>query len=618
MKRPSASIPPLPTPIQLPVPGSICRMVRLGLGFLLGLGLVLTAACFSSSPPSSSPPSTNPPAQQSGSPINSAETALQVLEQFVLPGVGDRTQVVPDEIALRYTVDSIEAPLPSLEEFPLYGAQPNDDGFYIEIFSSSEKANAERQNERWLVEVADAFNAQNQTLASGEPIRVGVRKIASGAAARLLIAEAENPVGYSPSNDLWVEMVKSQGIGTQTVAPSLVPNTAGWVVPQSVYQALAASGPVTFDQMLNAIASGQIQVAYPNPYTSSTALNLLYTLYWRAAGHQSDGGQLTEAEIASPQVNSVFEQFQSQVLITTPTTLDLQELFLRDQSKLQAFPLEYQNYVALKQLPGFEQTEFIPFGIPHNNPLVGFDWNSPQQQEALQKFADFARSEAMQVLATEQGFESTDHITNQAGPPIPSGDVLLAAQSNWKLRKDGGRTVYMSLVIDTSGSMDGPPLEAVQTGLRIAAQHINPGNYISLVTFDDQATRRLPLALFDEPQHQKLLATVDQLEANGNTAMYDGIMLALADLLKQQQQDPTGRYYLLLLTDGQVSAGNRFNDRYIQDIMAYSGVRFYPIAYGEVDEAELQAIASLRESTVKIGDPDTVQELFQNLFQINL
>lgn len=105
-------------------------------------------------------------------------------------------------------------------------------------------------------------------------------------------------------------------------------------------------------------------MAYPNPYSSSTALNLLYTLYWRAAGHQQDGGQLTVAELQTPQVNSVFDQFQSQVLITTPTTLDLQELFLRDQSNLQAFPLEYQNYLSLRQVPGFENTEFVPFGPP--------------------------------------------------------------------------------------------------------------------------------------------------------------------------------------------------------------------------------------------------------------
>jgi Ca-activated chloride channel family protein len=294
----------------------------------------------------------------------------------------------------------------------------------------------------------------------------------------------------------------------------------------------------------------------------------------------------------------------------------LQELFLRDQSKLQAFPLEYQNYLALRQVPGFRSDRICPFGIPHNNPLVGFSWNTPQQQAALERFGDFAQSAEIMALAEQQGFVETEYLKTAQTPPIPSGEVLLAAQSNWKRQKDSGRTVYMSLVIDTSGSMDGQPLQAVQEGLRIAAGQINQGNYVGIVSFDDRPIRRLPLEPFDQLQHQKFLATVDQLQADGKTAMYDGIMVGLADLLEKQANDPSGRFYLLLLSDGEANRGSQFDA--VRDIMAYSEVRFYPIAYGDVDEAELQAIASLRESTVKQGNPDNVQTLFKDLFQVNL
>jgi Ca-activated chloride channel homolog len=550
-------------------------------------------------------------------PVSSVETARQALEQSVLPRISVTDDVVSNELAARYTTDRIEDPLPNVADFPLHAAQPGGGNtVYLEIYSSSEKANARRQNERWLVEVAEAFNQRQVTLPSGEVIQVGVRQVASGTAARLLQAGGVQPQGYSPANDLWVAMVQSQGVETVPVAARLVPNTAGWVLPKAVYDSLAENGSVSFDRLLNAIVSGQITVAYPNPYSSSTALNLLYTLYWRAAGHQENGSQLSVAELQTPQVNSVFDQFQQQVLITTPTTLDLQELFLRDQSNLQAFPLEYQNYLALRQVPGFSDTEFVPFGVPHNNPLVGFSWNTPQEQAALQQFAQFALSTDMQALAQQQGFVETDYLQTDALPPFPNGEVLLAAQSNWKLRKDGDRTVYMALVIDTSGSMEGSRIESLREGLRVAAGQINPGNYVSIVTFADKPVRRLPLAPFDQLQHQKFLATVDNLRADGATAMYDGMMVGLADLLAQKERDPTGRYYLLLLSDGEVNRGYTFDA--IQDILAYSDVRFYPIAYGEVNQGELEAIASLRESTVQQGTPDNVQTLFKDLFQVNL
>ncbi|ESA35854.1 von willebrand factor a [Leptolyngbya sp. Heron Island J] len=549
------------------------------------------------------------------SPVTSLETAQSALNKQVLPNINVASNLVPDELASRYTVDQIAEPLPNIDDFPIYGASPQADQVYLEIYSSSEKANIDRQNERWLVEVAEAFNQRQEKSSSGKVIQVGIRKIASGTAARLLGAGAVQPAGYSPSNDLWVSMIISQGIKTTPVAERLVANTAGWVVPGDVYQQLQGSGDVSFDSLLNAIAAGQVSVAYPNPYKSSTALNLLYTLYWRAAGHQKDGGALTKAELQTPQVKSVFDQFQSQVLITTPTTLELQELFLRDQTKLQAFPLEYQNYLALKQVAGFESTEFIPFGIPHNNPLVGFDWNNPETAAALQQFAAFAQSPDMVQLANNQGFVDTDYL-KATHPPIPDGETLLAAQSSWKINKDSGRTVYLEMVIDTSGSMDGEPLQAVQAGLRVASQQINQGNQVGLVTFADQPVRRLALTPYDELQQKKLLAAIDQLQADGGTAMYDGVMVALADLMEKRANDPNGRFYLLLLSDGEVNEGHLFRD--VKDIMEYSDVRFYPIAYGNVNEAELQAIASLRESTVKQGNPENVQTLFKDLFQVNL
>jgi len=93
-------------------------------------------------------------------------------------------------------------------------------------------------------------------------------------------------------------------------------------------------------------------------------------------------------------------------------------------------------------------------------------------------------------------------------------------------------------------------------------------------------------------------------------------VVGLADLLEKKATDPTGRFYLLLLTDGEVNRGFRFDA--VEDIMAYSDVRFYPIAYGEVNQGELQAIAGLRESTVQQGSPENVQSLFKDLFQVNL
>ncbi len=550
--------------------------------------------------------------------VNSFDSAEQYLQEKLLPKISVATSLIPDEVAWRYAVDGIQEPLPPIEQFPLYAAQPSNNPrvVYLEIFSSSEKANIKKQNERWLVEVAEAFNKQRKTIRSGEVIQVGVRNIPSGTAVRLLTAGKVQPAGYSPSNDLWVAMLSSQGIKPISIVPRLVPNVGGFVLQERVYRELAADGEMNFERLLDAIASGKLSVGYPNPYSSSTALNLLYSIFWRGAGHQQDGQPLTIADLKSPEVKSIFQGFQKQVLITTTTTLDLQEIFIRDKDKLQAFPLEYQNYQQLKKVPGFEKTAFIPFGIPHNNPLVGFNWNTAKQKEAMQKFAEFATSSAMQKLAQQQGFIETDYFSAANLPPIPAGEVLTTAQSFWKRQKDAGRTVYLMTVIDTSGSMDGKPLAEVKEGLRIASQEINPGNYVGLISYSDRPTEMLALAPFDEMQHKRFLAAIDNLRADGGTAMYDGMMVALGKLLEQKKANPNGRFYLIVLTDGQTNQGFVFKQ--VKEVLQYSGVRVYPIAYGDVNQQELAAIAALRESTVKTGTPENVKELLKGLFQTNL
>lgn len=568
------------------------------LWFAIGLSLTLLVAC-----------SPKPPVD--------FESALQSIQKDFLPKIKIEQALIPDALAARYSTDSIKEPLPKIEDFPLYGAQPTKDTkqVYVEIFSSAEKANAQKQDERWLVDVAEAFNAKNVTTQSGQAIRVGIRNAPSGLGERLIASKTVKPAAFSPSSDLWIDILKSDGITPTPIASVLQPNGTGFAVRGDTYQELAKGGEVTFERLLDAITTGKVSIGYPNPYSSSTALNLLYTILWRAAGHDRDKQPLTVQDLKVPQVSSVFDAFQKQVIVTSVTTLELKDIFIRDQQKMQAFPLDGVAFNSLKKLPGFEQVAYVPFGLPHNAPLVGFDWNTPEQQEALQKFSEFATSEPMQKLALATP-EILEHLKRKDLPVNPSGEVLKTALTFWKQRKDGGRTVYMMLVIDTSGSMAGARMQAVKEGLRIATKEINAGNQVGLITFSDRVKNIVNLSPFDALQHKRLLAAIDVLEADGNTALYDGAIAGLAPLMERRKADPTGVFRLLLLTDGEVTSGLKFEE--VKDLMKFSDVRIYPIAYGEVNQQELKAIAALRESTVQVGTPQNVQNLLKEIFQTNL
>ena len=573
---------------------------------LLGLGSSFLLAC-------------DGPVLSTLQPSLSFEAAQVRLRDRLVPNIQVSDRSISDTDAYNEIIPPQTEVLPNPNSYPLYGDPVLENNtVYLEIYSSAEKANGARQDERWLVDVAEAFNRQKTTLPSGQVIQVGIRNIPSGLGAQMLAAGLGQPAGYTPAHALWVELLKADGLNVDPIAPAIVANQAVFAMQPEVYDRLAANGEVTFDRVLDDILAGNIEnVGYCNPYIASPGLNFLYTLLWRSAGHATTGTPLTMEDLNATQTTSAFTAFQKQVTTTTPTYLDLKQLWLRDKEAFDLIVMSYQSFVGLQAQPGFDQLKHIPFGIPETSPLVAFDWTTTAQREALERFADFATAADMQALAVNHGHIQTDYLDTGTFPPIPSGEVLQAAQSFWKQRKDGGKTVYMQIVVDTSGSMaDQQRLTAVQEALRLASQQINTGNQIGLITFSDNPAHQVYLAPFNELEQKRLFTAIKQMRASGNTALYDGLAVGLNELLRQKQRDPDGEFYLLFLTDGQRTHGLTLKD--LEPVLQASGVRVYPIAYGDVNHKDLEAIAALHEGQVFEGTPEKVQLLLQNLFQTNL
>ncbi len=268
-----------------------------------------------------------------------------------MPQISIKDQLVTDTTAQSYSIKSVQDPLPSLDKYPIYG--PPDsisaENVYLEIFGSPDKSNPQKEDERWLIDVVDQFNAKNLKTSSGKLIQVGVRNIPSGIAQRMIEAKVVKPTAYTPSNELWIALLKNAGVQMDMVTPKLLPNQPGFILNQQAKQEIFGSQAVTFDRLLDAIVAGKLSVGYTNPYSSSSGLNLLYTIFWRGAGHQQSGQTLTTLDLQSPKVNSLFQAFQKQVLVTGLTTLELKDISIRDPKKLSVFVSEGLTFNSLKK-----------------------------------------------------------------------------------------------------------------------------------------------------------------------------------------------------------------------------------------------------------------------------
>ncbi|MEM7405247.1 MAG: VWA domain-containing protein [Pseudomonadota bacterium] len=480
--------------------------------------------------------------------------------------------------------------LPDISKFPLV-VRPPGGGVVAELFVSSEKAGA--NTDGWLREAAQQFNASGAQLGSGRAARIAVRKIASGTAYQFIASGKYQPAGYSPSNHLWIEMAKAHGVGMQAVSEKLVSNVAGIVMKTEVAERLRAQyTDLTVPNLIDAVVQGDLVMGYTNPFASSTGLNFLVTILSEFAGGDA-------AKLLSDDVASAFESFQQGVPFVALTTLQMRDSVANDGS-LDAFVMEHQTFARTPALAsGYE---FLPFGIVHDNPLYALDAATPEQREVLELFARQLESGASVSKATQYGFNAGP--AHQSSYALPPGPQLIQAQKLWKEKKDAGRPIQAVFLCDISGSMRGARLAGLKAALRDGAEFIGRDNSIGLAAFNNATTVLLPIKRFNLNHKASFHAAVDALSAGGNTAMYDGVVVALDMLIEAQRANPKAKPMLFVLSDGETNKGLKFNG--VNKVVQGLQIPIYTIGY-EANLAELGRLSSLVEAASLNADSGEIR-----------
>ncbi|MCU0476991.1 MAG: VWA domain-containing protein [Anaerolineae bacterium] len=141
------------------------------------------------------------------------------------------------------------------------------------------------------------------------------------------------------------------------------------------------------------------------------------------------------------------------------------------------------------------------------------------------------------------------------------------------------------LVVDTSSSMAGAPLDAAKAAARTFVESLNPEDSVALVGFNDDAT----LIQDYTTDRAQVLAQIDALPFGGQTALYDagvaGVELA-ADA-------PYPRRAVVLLSDGAEFGGASGSGRGAgREAAALRGVPVYSIGLGYgIDRSYLRELA---------------------------
>ena len=462
----------------------------------------------------------------------------------------------------------------------------------------------------WLVIVANNFNREKHEI-NGKSIAITIRAITSGEILTYTKAGIYQPQASVFSNDAWVRMSEASGLSIDVIEERIAGNTAGILISKDASEEVTEKyGETHFSTIIQATQDGMLDFGYPNPYTSSTGLNGLTTML----------GLFDPTNPLSAKASNALAEYQK-----TAPPVAYNTAVLRNQAKkgiIDAMLMEEQAYVNTPELSDYV---YIPFGIRHDHPFCVFDWDTEEQKDAAELFAEYCLTAENQKLATEKGFNRHDDYVGETGL---TGQQYLTAQSLWKQNKNGGRPIAAVFIADISGSMKGEPLAALKDSVIATLPYIGSENYVGLISYSSDVTVNLSMLekdesgntvgikTFDDKQRAYFSGEIKNLRGKDSTATYDAVLAGLDMINQAQAIDPDATPLIILLTDGDSNVGYTLSR--ITNIVEGMRVPIYCIAYNYKDNGSLETLSSINEASTVVAGSDNVVNQLRNLFNTQL
>ena len=333
--------------------------------------------------------------------------------------------------------------------------------------------------------------------------------------------------------------------------------------------------------------------AFTDPQTSDTGRAVLLTLYAMAAGKEAQ--DLTEEDIRRPEVVESVRGFQRLVDHYMISTIPLNTKVYQGPRYGHFFIMPEDNLIHL--VDGTESAIIDGVEVeapPITRPMVMIypkegsllrencacavkaDWVSPEEAEATEQWVRFLREDRQQAYFMAAGFRPGTNLTvgepisgrNGLDPSVPAKTLYaervppkLAHQidESWGEVKRPG---ILTVVLDTSGSMEGEKLMQAKKGMIEALDIMAQNNRVGFLSFASGIGSRVDVGPLSQTKF-RIASTVDQLKANGGTHLYDAILEGIR-MSDTAEGDPDAIRGVLVLTDGMANVGSATLDNFVR------------------------------------------------------
>ena len=512
----------------------------------------------------------------------------------------------------------------------------------VHIAYSSEK-------KAWLEAAISDYKETHPQL-QGRPIEIDAKSYGSGEAAQAILDGSFKATVFAPASSAYISLINQQWQMShpKAIAPAGEPVVLSPIVIAMWKPMAEALGWPTKDIGWKDIIKiskdpkgwgtynhpewGTFKLGHTHPEFSNSGLLAVLAEVYAGAGKQRG---LERADLDKKEVGDYLGSIENAVVHYGKSTGLFTDKMLETGPGYMSACVTYENLV----IESYSKTSTAPFPLVAVYPLEGTfwsdhpysildaDWVTADDKAAAQAFLAFLKSKDEQTKALALGFRPADssiaigapvdaaHGSDPKQPEtlldLPNGEVLNHLLEVWCQFK---KSADVMIVFDKSGSMRGEPLKEAKAGADAFLDGLGDRDHVSLLFFDDKV---------QDPTQPKELGTArqalkDQVEnvfADGGTALYDAINEGYTATLVHAKKEPGRIHAMVVMTDGHDENSTmalevlekKFNPE-------NAPVKIFTIAYGDkADPAILQEIAKAAQGTSVVGTADTIVQVYKDM-----
>lgn len=387
-------------------------------------------------------------------------------------------------------------------------------------------------------------------------------------------------------------------------------------VKESKVKAFGWNSATSWAEMAKRADAGSFRFAMTNPTSSNSGFSALVGVAASLAG-KSDA--LEESDIDKAGMTSLFKG----VALTSGSSGWLADRYVEEQASLDGI-VNYESVLLSMNRSGTLK-EKLQLIYPLDGVLTA-DYPLILLNDA--KRAAYDKAVAWLKGEKAQAWMMANTMRRPVNPAVPLDKTMFGDTMLVDMAFPGKLSVVNALllsylgeqrlpsstyfVLDVSGSMSGDRIEGLRGALKaLSAKEGNsltsmfasfqPRERVTLIPFSDEVRADQVLqAEIDKAAPEVSLSKIAQyagaLEAEGGTAMYDGLMEAYRRVAADMAKDPNRYYTVVVMTDGETRDGayfSEFKEWLATQPAAVRKVKAFPVLFGEGNESELKEVAQL-------------------------